>query len=324
MKKMILITGGLGYLGGRLALALSASRDYDVRLASHRASPDIPDWVKSNDLSVVHADVLSEDSLAAACKGVHCIVHLAALNEIQCVDSPEQALQVNTLGTLKLINAARLAGVRRFIYFSTIHVYGAPLAGTITEKTLTCPTHPYAITHRAAEDYVIAANKEKKLTGIVVRLSNGFGTPADPFINRWTLVVNDLCKQAVTQRKLVLKSSGLQNRDFVTLTDVGRAVEHLISMPMDGYDDCVFNLGGENSISIMEMAEIIAGRCAEVLGYTPPIVRPKPRSNEVAEKIDYRIDKLKSTGFSILANLNEEIDATLKFCGQHFTNDNTA
>lgn len=320
MKKIILITGGLGYVGGRIALALSANRDYIIRLGTHRTGRDIPEWVKSNNFSVVHADVLSKDTLVAACQGAYSVIHLAALNEIECLANPEQALQVNTLGTLKLINAAEQAEVQRLIYFSTIHVYGASLAGTITEKTLPCPLYPYAITHRAAEDFVIAAHKEKKLTGIVMRLSNGFGCPADPLVNRWTLVVNDLCRQAVTQRKLVLKSSGLQNRDFITLTDIDRATGHLLSILMDTHDDCIFNLGGENSIAIMKMAEIIAARCGEVLGYTPSIVRPEPHNKDVSGKIEYRIDKLKSTGFSLVNNFNEEIDATLKLCERYFKN----
>lgn len=318
MKKTILITGGLGYLGGRIALALSVNRDYVIRLGTHRVVRDLPKWIKSNDFSVVHADVLLEDTLDTACQEVDYVIHLAALNEIECLANPNQAFLVNTLGTLKLINAAEHAGVQRIIYFSTIHIYGAPLSGTITEKTLPCPLHPYAITHRAAEDFIIAAHKEKRLTGIVVRLSNGFGAPTDPLINRWALVANDLCLQAVTQRKLILKSAGLQNRDFVTLTDIGRAAGHLLSIPSDTYDDCIFNLGGENSIAIMGMAEIITRRCGDVLGYIPPIIRPEPRGDEVSGKIEYRIDKLKSTGFSLVSNFNEEIDATLKLCKRYF------
>lgn len=318
MKKTVLITGGLGYLGGRIALALAANKNYAIRLGTHRINRNLPGWAKGNNFSVVCTNVLLNNSLAVACQGVDYVIHLAALNEIECLANPEKALLVNALGTLKLINAAQYARVQRFIYFSTIHVYGAPLFGAITEKTLPCSIHPYAITHKVAEDFVIAAHKENRLTGIVVRLSNGFGVPADPFIKRWALVINDLCRQAVIQQKLILKSSGLQNRDFVTLTDIARATEHLLSIPTDIYDDCIFNLGGENSITIIELAEIVAGRCAKVLGYTPPIIRPELHSNEPSGKVEYRIDKLKSTGFSLVSNCNEEIDATLRFCKRYF------
>jgi UDP-glucose 4-epimerase len=317
MKKTVLITGGLGYLGGRIALALAANKNYVIRLGAHRVKPVLPEWAKSNGFSIVCSNVLLDKPLAAACQGVDYIIHLAALNEIDCLANPQKALQVNSLGTLKLISAAERAKVKRIIYFSTIHVYGSPLFGRITEKTLPRPVHPYAITHRVAEDFVIAAHENKSLTGIVVRLSNGFGAPADPSIKRWTLVINDLCYQAVTQRKLVLKSSGLQNRDFITLTDIARATEHFLSMPTDICDDCIFNLGGESSIKIIDLAEIISRRCVKVLGYLPPIIRPQLHGNEPSAKIEYRIDKLKSTGFSLKANFHEEIDASLRFCKRY-------
>jgi len=319
MKRKVLITGALGYLGGRIALYLAKDNDYVLRLGVHRpGNKRYPEWVKKNNLEMVRLEILSGDGLDFACKGVDSVIHLAALNEIESLANPQQAVLINTIGTLKLIEAAQRAGVKRFIYFSTIHVYGAPLSGVITENTLTCPQHPYAITHRAAEDFVVVADKEKRLSGIVLRLSNGFGAPADHFIDRWTLVVNDLCRQAVTRRKLILKSSGLQGRDFLSLTDITRAASHALTVSTDRLDNCIFNLGGENSITIIELAKIIADRCGKVLGYIPQIIRPKANNVEIPGKIEYRIDKFKSTGFSLVSNRDEEIDATFRLCERYF------
>lgn len=323
MKKIVLITGGLGYLGGRMSLALAKNKGYALRLGTHRpGNKHYPEWAKNHNFDVVNLDLLSEDNLDSSCKDVDSIIHLAGLNEIESLANPQKALLVNTLGTLKLVEAAQRAGINRFIYFSTIHVYGAPPSGVITENTLTSPVHPYAITHRAAEDFVIAADKKKVFYAVVFRLSNGFGVPADYSINRWTLVVNDLCRQAVTERKLVLKSSGLQNRDFISFTDIIRATSHILAMPTHKFDNCVFNLGGESSITILGMAEIIAARCGKVLGYIPAIIRPEPLDKEVYEKIEYHIDKLKATGFSLVSNRDEEIDATLRLCEQYFKTTN--
>jgi len=74
------------------------------------------------------------------------------------------------------------------------------------------PVHPYAITHHAAEDFVLAAHDEKRLMGYVIRLSNGFGAPAHAGVDRWTLLVNDLCRQAVQTRQLILRSAGCLGR----------------------------------------------------------------------------------------------------------------
>jgi len=318
-KKLILITGGLGYLGGRAALALTENPNYALRLGAHRIDDEhYPEWVKNGNFDVVKVDVLSKGDLDSACRGVDSIIHLASLNEVDSLADPQQASLVNSFGTLKVIEAAISAGVKRLIYLSTIHVYGAPVSGVITEDTLLCPRHPYATTHKAAEDFVIAASKEGKLPGIILRPANGFGVPADIFINRWKLIVNDLCRQAVTTQKLVLKSSGEQNRNFITLTDIIRSIDHLLTIPIDKCANGIFNVGEEKSISVFELTKIISSRCKEVLGFTPPIERPLPQKDEVPEKLDYRIDKLKATGFFLLSNFNEEIDATLKFCKKYF------
>ncbi len=316
MKSIVLITGGLGYMGGRIAQKLSDDPRYILRLGTHRPVSEKPEWINKAD--IVRMDLLSGKGLENACKGVRYIIHLAAINEIESSADPERALMINGLGTLKVLRAAQKAGVERFIYFSTARVYGFPLVGTITEDTLPRPVHPYAITHKTAEDFVLAAHDCNALAGIILRVSNTIGAPAHPHVDRWMLVFNDLCRQAVTQRKLILKSSGVQNRDFITLTDVSRAASHILTMSVSKFDNCIFNLGGENSITIMEMAEIIAARCGEVLGYIPPIIRPEAQDNEVLMKIEYHIDKLKSTGFSLLSNRNEEIDATLRLCERYF------
>lgn len=316
MKDSVLITGGLGYVGGRIARTLAESNTLFLRLSTRQAGMQPPTWLRNGD--IVPLDLMSEEDLDKACHGMRCVIHLAAMNEIDSAKDPEQALVVNGLGTLKLLRAAERAGVERFIYFSTAHVYGAPLVGEISEQTIPRPVHPYAITHHIAEDFVLAANDQGILTGIVLRLSNGFGAPINAEVNRWTLIANDLCRQAVTSRKLVLRSSGLQRRDFITLTDVGRAVTHFIGLLASDCRDGLFNLGGETSLRIIELTERIADRCEAVLGFKPPIERVEPKPGESSASLEYRIDKLKATGFNLTGDFNEEIDATLRLCQTAF------
>lgn len=307
----ILITGAFGYVGGRVGRYL-VEQGYILRLGSREATRQPPKWLGSGDIVATNFD--NDASLEAACQGVDCVIHLANTNESVSRTDPELALRVNGGGTIKLLRAASVAGVKRVIYFSTAHIYGAPLQGVISEETLPRPRHPYAITHRVAEDFVLAANGGDKLKGFVLRLSNSFGAPelgAD-----WVLLVNDLCRQAATQKKLVLRSAGLQRRDFVTLADVGRAVRHFIELPWERCGDGLFNLGGENPMRILDVAERVAGRCEAVLGFKPEVQRPAPSTGENDSPLDYRIGKLKATGFTLSSNIDEEIDATLMFCHQ--------
>ncbi len=310
----ILITGGLGYLGGRVAKYLAQNTGYYILLGVRNTDIDSPTWLTNGE--IIKLDILNDNQLLQACEGISIIIHFAAINEIDSFEEPELALRTNSLGTLKLLNCAVNAGIKRIIYFSTAHIYGE-LTGVISEKTLPRPTHPYAITHRVAEDFIIAAHDGKKITGIVLRLSNSFGVPERYQVNRWTLIVNDLCKQAVTTRKLVLSSTGLQQRDFITLHDVSRAVEHVILLPDVECGDGLFNLGGENPLHIIDLVYIISSRCEVILGFTPDVVRQESNANS-SHALNYNIDKFKDTGFSLSGSVEREIDDTLKLCHEVF------
>lgn len=307
--RRILITGAFGYVGGRVGRYL-AEQGYQLRLGSRDATRRPPQWLGSGDIKATDFD--SETSLKAACQDVDCIVHLANTNEAVSYADPELALRINGGGTIKLLRAASKSGVKRIIYFSTAHIYGAPLQGVISEETLPRPHHPYAITHRVAEDFVLTANRGGDLKGLVLRLSNSFGAPELGV--DWALLVNDLCRQAVTRKTLVLRSAGLQRRDFIPLSDVGRAVEHLIELPWERCDDGLFNLGGENPMRIIDVAETVAECCEEVLGYAPSIVRPQADTDEKDIPLTYKIKKLRATGFDLRGNFDEEIKTTLRSC----------
>lgn len=316
MTSRILITGGLGYVGGSIAQALEAAGGFEVLLGTRRPPTSRPAWLGR--ATAVPMDLARPQELDALCRNVHCVIHLAAANEIQSSTDPASALIVNGLGSLRVLEAACREGVEKLFYFSTAHVYGAPLAGRIDEHTLPHPSHPYSITHRVAEDFVLAAHQRGAISAAVLRLSNACGPPAHADIDRWTLVANDLCRQAVTRGKLELRTSGQQVRDFIPLGDVARATLHLMAAPREALGDGLFNLGGENPLRIRALAERVAERSARLLGRRPEIAVPGDAGEAAAPMLDYRIDKLKSTGFALTGSLDREIDATLAFCQRAF------
>jgi len=303
----ILVTGGLGYLGGRIALHM-AGNGRNVRLTSRRA--EAPAWAEG--MEVVSADFSTDEDFSALCRDVDAVVHLAALNVQQCTDDPAQAERVNVIGTRNLIDAAGKAGVRRFIYVSTAHVYGAPLAGVIDENSPPRPGHIYSETHLAAEEIVLADDSP---LGVVLRLSNAIGSPADTGANCWMLAPNDLCRQAVVGNKLELRGSGLDVRNFTPILDICRAVTHFLDA--DALTDRIFNVGG-GSLTLLALAEGIAGRAEAIFGDRPEVRRKEPSPGERALRLDYRIDRLLGSGFTPAGNIDDEIDATLEICRQAF------
>jgi UDP-glucose 4-epimerase len=311
---LILVTGAGGYLGGRLVAHLRQG-GRPLRLVSRPGGGGgAGQGAGLAGEAALRGDLRDPSFARAALEGVTTVVHLAAPNEIESQADPLGAIDVTIGGTLVLLQAARAAGVARFVYLSTAHVYG-PLEGTIHEGTVPRPTHPYAITHRAAEDFVLAATAGGP-RGVVLRLSNAVGAPARAEVNRWTLLANDLCRQAITTSKLVLRSAGLQWRDFVAMSDVCGAITHLVDLPADRLEDGLFNVGSGEALRVIDLAERIRDRTLALTGTAPTIVRPAPAPGETHPPLNFSVDKLWNTNFKFGGSLDDEIDATLLLCRQ--------
>lgn len=306
----VLISGGFGFVGGRLAQHLYHAGHQVVLGSRSLRSP--PKWLPESE--VVTMDWNDSSALATVCAGIDVIIHASGMNAQDSVASPSDALALNGLATAHLLDAGCKTRVKRFIYLSTAHVYGSPLEGTITEETCARNLHPYAASHLAGESVVLYATEQEQIEGIVLRLSNAFGAPAHTEANCWMLLVNDLCRQAVNLGSMTLRSTGLQRRDFIPLQDLALAVAHIIDLSNNQICGGLFNVGSGKSSPIIDMVELIQTRCTEVLGYTPEIIRPQLSKNEQSSSLDYRIDKLLSTGASLSGNSVVEIDATLRMC----------
>lgn len=311
----VLVTGGLGYIGGRFAQHLANQRNYKVVLGSRKQVSALL-WFPQAQIVLTHWDSLAE--LEKICANIDVVVHMAGMNAQDCATDPSAAMEFNTVATSRLLRAAIQKKVKRFIYLSTAHVYGNNLNGVVDEETCPISTHPYATSHRAGEDIVRFAHQENEIEGVVIRLSNAFGAPVYKEVPCWGLVINDLCKQAVMKQSMALRSSGVQRRDFIPLSDVCRAVAHLLTQPV-GSTSGVFNLGGEWGPTIWEIAELIQERCVKLFGFKPELTRNLSITENAFEKLNYKIDRLRSSGFEPAGDRLSEIDQLLRFCKDSFS-----
>lgn len=307
----------MGYVGGRVAYYLKEQEpNSNIVLTTRDKSRNLPEW--SGRFAISQMDVTDELSISSCLhdKKIDTIIHLAAVNEIDSMKDPLLAYDVNIKGTYSLLHAACTEGIENFMYFSTFHVYGNIIDEVITEETATRPYHPYATTHRAVEDIVTYFKHYKEMNTVIFRLSNGYGYPMDKYVNRWSLVFNDLCRQAVTTNELILKSSGKQERDFISLHDVSRAVYHFLFGIPGRWGDGLYNLGGSCNMSILDVANKISEVYQKKFSKKPPEIYSMIREHdtEKVKPFKYSIEKLIHTNFQLEGNMEYEIFRTMDVC----------
>ena len=310
----ILITGGFGFVGARLAAHL-CNVGHTVVLAS-RTERKAPEWLPL--AKVVCIDWQDQRCLERSCSGVDVIVHAAGMNAQDCYENPVAALEANGVATARLVAAAEKCQVRRFVYLSTAHVYTATMSGVVTESSCPKNQHPYATSHRAGEDAVLFASSRGNIEGIVLRLSNVFGRPEHKNVNCWMLLTNELCRQAVEGKNMILRSRGGQQRDFVSMLDVCRVIQYFVEDVSGVAVSRAVNVGSGSSITVFEMAERVLCRCRVVLGFSPILQFLSEDNISENENFSYRSDLLINSGWSFGADDDEEIDQLLLACATWF------
>lgn len=258
------------------------------------------------------------DAIVAAATGVDTVVHLAAPNEVECARHPDQALNDTAVATRRLAEAASAAGVRRFVYLSTVHVYGAAMAegATITESTVPEPRFVYSIAHLASEHLAsaFASAGGSSMDVVVLRATNVIGAPGHPAVDRWTLLSNDLCRQAVTNGVLELRTHGMQWRDFMAMEDAVRMISAFLDP--DGLPAGVYNLGSGEPMTCYRLAELVQEAAEEHTGGRPPIHAPPPPALP-PKPYWVSVDRLAALGLVASAPLTAAIAETLRFCLDH-------
>lgn len=275
-SRRYLVTGGFGYAGAWISAQLAAE-GHRVFVLSRRARAPQAAWP----CTLISADIesLSPEELAPLLpEGLDGIVHAASLNEEFLPDYPRRALLVNGLGTRNLIAALLCKQQGRqdqasgrlplLLYCSTIHVYGAA-GGAISEASPPEPRNDYALTHLVGEEYCRLFMRTRKLPCIIVRLSNGYGAPKLADSDKWHLLLNDLCRAAMQDKELVLRSHPDTPRDFIWLGDAAKGIHSLLARP--DLAGRLFNLSTGTSVSIGTVARRVAAAAAKRLGREVPL-----------------------------------------------------
>jgi UDP-glucose 4-epimerase len=250
----VVVTGGSGFIGSHVVDKLAVA-GHEPRILDVAVSP----WHEPGQVDTALADLTDAEAVAEAVRGAEAIVHLAAMADVnEVVGQPERTDAVNVRGSFNLLEAARAEGVSRFLYASTIWVYGnAPGPEPHDEDTpLVLPPHLYTATKLAGEMYCRSFAAMYGVPTTILRFGIPYGPRARP-----AAVVPAFIARAKAGAPLTIAGDGSATRQFVYVEDLAEGV--VAALGPDGAGR-VYNLVGDELVSVKEIADTVREQVANV------------------------------------------------------------
>jgi UDP-glucose 4-epimerase len=307
----ILVTGAAGHVGGRLFQQLVAEQPGRVRPA-FRQQMVLPAWAKNQ--SPIVGDLGDDAVRRAALAGVGTVVHLAtrghSASQQPTIDNLRSELSV----TCALARAAANRGVQKFVFVSSIHVFGDALVGEVSDSTTPLPTTDYGRSRLAIENELTAIGTETGMQVVIVRMTNTFGVPTFPRQALWDLVVHDLCRQAVLTNQLILNTNGTGYRNMLALTD---AVGALAQVVVRELPSGTYLLAGSATYQLRHIAELVKVQ-AQLLYAKSPTVEINEMDFTQHAHFTLHSRRLSEYGIAVGDHLTDELSQLLHYAQSEF------
>jgi UDP-glucose 4-epimerase len=257
------VTGGAGFIGSHLVDRLLAD-GHSVRVLDDFSTgrPDnLAHLAGEPRLSVERVDIASEPGLEARLSGVDWVFHLAALADIvPSIERPTDYHRANVDGTVAALEAARRAGVGRFLYAASSSCYGIPDLYPTPETAPARPQYPYALSKLLGEQCVLHWCEVYRLPAVSLRLFNVYG-PRSRTSGTYGAVFGVFLAQKLNGRPYTVVGDGTQSRDFTFVADVADAFVTAAESTVMGE---VFNVGTGAPVSVNRLVELLKGEVVHV------------------------------------------------------------
>ncbi len=279
MTTEYLVTGGAGFIGSSIVRSLAKS-GHAVRVIDNFSTGRRENLSAAEGaVELIEGDIRDAELIGKAVRGIRYVIHTAALpSVVRSVADPLSTNSVNVCGTLKLLIAARDAGVDRFVFSSSSSVYGDTPTLPKREDMTPSPRSPYALSKLAGEHYCRMFCDLYGLKTFSLRYFNVFGPMQDPN-SQYAAVIPLFVTALLSKQSPVIHGDGEQTRDFTYVDDVVEANLRCVSAPATSAG-CVCNVGGGGRrVSINELA----ARLAEILGSKIKPIHDAARKGDVRD-----------------------------------------
>jgi len=249
-----LVTGGAGFIGSHTATALLQS-GAEVRILDNFATALRENLRFLTGAEVLEGDVRSYHIVREAVDGVDFIIHQAALPSVpRSVRDPITSNDVNVVGTLNILDAARDAKVKRLVFASSSSVYGDTPTLPKHEGMAPNPMSPYAVSKLTGEHYCRSFFRLYAFETVILRYFNVFGPRQNPN-SEYAAVIPKFIEAVRDGRAPVIFGDGKQTRDFTYVENVVRA--NLLACERDGVAGRTVNIATGARVSLLELIEIL-------------------------------------------------------------------
>jgi nucleoside-diphosphate-sugar epimerase len=270
----VLVTGGAGFIGSHLTERLLENGHQAIVL------DDLSTGLESNvpsSAELVLGDAGDADLLQKILPGCDGIFHLAAVSSVQdSLDRPLDVHHTNLTMTLRLLEACRNYGVKKFIFSSSAAVYGDTGGHAAREDMKPCPLSHYAVQKLASEYYCDVYRRLYGIEAICLRYFNIFG-PRQRADSPYSGVIARFIDRAKKGQPITIYGDGSQTRDFCPVSNVVNANIAASKLNLDGVAQGVFNIGTGCPTSVRDLATAVR----DFYPSTPEVVIAPARIGEI-------------------------------------------
>jgi len=289
MKRIAIVTGACGFIGSHLVDELLEHGYRVIGIDNLRTGrrENIAAAMVHSDFRLVIDDIRNESLAEVIGERSDLLFHLAAISSVrESIENPILINDVNTRGTLNVLEVARSLGVKRVVFSSSAAVYGDPEEVPISEDAPYNPLSPYAASKIGAEMYLKSFHSSFGLDYAVLRYFNVYG-PRQAY-SAYSGVISIFINQALDNGPITIEGDGKQTRSFIHVEDVVRATRK--SAELHDAKNTVMNISGLEQISILDLAQRIK---KSVEGCSSGIAYAEARVGDVQDSIGH-MDKTRT------------------------------
>jgi UDP-glucose 4-epimerase len=256
-RSIAVVTGGAGFIGSHMVDLLLA-RGYRVRVIDNLAGgreANLAHHSNESRLSFERMDIRRLSPGEQSFQDVELVFHFAGIGDIvPSIERPSEYMDVNVQGTVNVLECARAANAKKFVYAASSSCYGLAAIPTCEDHPI-APQHPYALSKYLGEQAVLHWHNVYRLPANSIRIFNAYG-PRVRTTGSYGAVFGVFFKQKLAGKPFTVIGDGQQRRDFVYVTDVAKAFLRAGETRFAGH---VWNLGAGNPQTVNRLVELLGG-----------------------------------------------------------------